>query len=237
MKKTSNKSLMGVVVFALIFAVYNACLFIIAQGFEDHYLCFWTSYIFMMLAFIDIAVVGVVFRTRGYKAKDLYLAFPVTKHLTIYVIAEFIISTVFMLLDESSDSVGWLAIVAQLIVLAVHIVFVVLCFMSTETIREVQQKVKDKTTFIRLLQADAESCADKANDPQVKAAFTKFAEQVRFSDPMSNENLFELEKMIALQISNADTCISMNDYVTAMQCCERASALLVERNKKCYALK
>lgn len=235
MKKTSNKNLMGIVVFALIFAVYNACLFIIAQGFEDHYLSFWASYVFMMLAFIDIAVVAVVFKTRGYKAKDLYLAFPVTKHLTIFVIVELIISSIFMAIDD--NDIGWLAIVLQLIVLTVHIVFVVLCFMSTETIKEVQQKVKDKTTFIRLLQADAETCAAKANDPQVKAAFNKFAEQVRFSDPMSNENLFELEKMIALQISNADTCISMNDYVTAMQCCERASTLLIERNKKCYALK
>ncbi len=235
MKNNSNKSLMGVVVFGLLFLVYNACLFIIAGGFEDHYLSFWSSYVFMILAFIDVALVAVVFKTRGYKAKDIYLAFPVTKHLTIYVIAEFILSIIFMALDEME--IGWLSIVVQLIVLAIHIVFVVLCFMSTETIREVQQKVKDKTTFIRLLQADAESCAAKANDPQVKAAFTRFAEQVRYSDPMSNENLFELEKMIALQISNADTCISMNDYRTAMQCCERASALLIERNKKCYALK
>lgn len=236
MKKTSNKTLMAVVVFSLVFAVYNACLFIIAQGFEGHYTSFWASYIFMIIAFIDVAVVGVVFKTRGYKAKDWYLAFPVSKHLLIYIVAEFIISIIFMALDQSFD-LGWLAIVVQLILLAVHLVFVVLCFMSTETIREVQEKVKDKTTFIRLLQADVESCAYKIQDPELKAKFTKFAEDVRFSDPMSNENLFELEKMIALQISNADTCIMMNDLEGASQCCDRASSLLLERNKKCLALK
>ncbi len=79
--------------------------------------------------------------------------------------------------------------------------------------------------------------AEKTTNAAVKEAFLKLAEQVRYSDPMSNDNLFELEKQITLQVSNADSCITLNDIEGALQCYNRATLLLLERNKKCKALK
>ena len=236
MNKSSNKPLMFGIVFFIILAVYNACLFLIAGGFEGHDILFWSSYIFMTVAFLDIIAIGIAFKTRSYKAKDWYLAFPVTKHATIYFVAELVISSIFMALDQT-DCPAWLSIVVQLLILAVHIIFVVLCFMSKETIVNVQQKVKDKTTFTKLLQADCEVLAQKAEEPALRIALSKLAEQVRYSDPMSNDNLFELEKQITLWVNNIGSCMSVNDFAGAMECCNKASMLLAERNKKCIALK
>ena len=109
--------------------------------------------------------------------------------------------------------------------------------LAQETIVDVQDKVKVATSFIKLLQVDVEMIAEKTTDPNVKEAFLKLAEQVRYSDPMSNENLSELERQIKLQVSNADSCITLNDIDGALQCGNRASLLLIERNKKCKVLK
>ena len=79
--------------------------------------------------------------------------------------------------------------------------------------------------------------AEKSSDPNVKTEFMKFAEDVRFSDPISNENLFELEKEIVFEVNKADSFISVGDSQGALACCQKAKLLLVERNKKTADLK
>lgn len=233
--KLTSKVKMSALVMAIIFVTYNVVLFSIC-GFEDHGATFWISYLFMLLAFATLLFSGYIMMKRGMKIRDWLFGYPILKHCTIYIISEFCFSVLFMLLDNM-DFPWQITLSVQLILLAVHLVFVISCFMAKETIDEIQTKVKDATTYIRLLQADVEMVAEKATDASVKEAFNKLAEQVRYSDPMSNANLFELEKQISQQVSNADSCLTLNDIEGALQCCNRATLLLVERNKKCKALK
>lgn len=222
-------------IFGIIFLVYNVVLFAIA-GFDMHAGPFWISYVFVLAAFGCAAAAGLLLNQRHYVPRDWLFGYPIVKHTTAYIVVELVVSTIFMLLD--STGMSWVApFVIQLIILAVHLVFLISCFLAKDIIEDVETKVKDATTYIRLLQVDVEMVVSKASDPAVKAAFTKLAEDVRFSDPMSNPNLFELEKLIAQQVNNADSCIALNDIEGALQCCNRASLLLLERNKKCKALK
>lgn len=233
--KLTSKVKMIALMLAIGFVTYNVVLFV-ACGFTGHGASFWISYVFMILAFAALTVTGYMLKSRDIQPKDWLLGYPVLKHSTIYIIVELVLSILFMALD-SINSPWWLAFATQMIALAVHSVFIISCFLAQETIVDVQTKVKDATSFIKLLQVDVEMVAEKTTDPAVKDAFKKLAEQVRYSDPMSNENLFELEKQITLQVSNADSCITLNDIDGALQCCNRATLLLTERNKKCKVLK
>lgn len=221
-------------ILAIIFAAYNIALFAIADIWHEG--AFWVSYVFMIIAFGCVAAACVLLNQRQYVPRDWMFGYPIIKHSAIYVAVEFVASTIFMLLD--SQGIYWITpFVVQFIILAVHLVFLISCFLAKDIIEDVETKVKDATTYIRLLQVDVEMVVSKASDPAVKAAFEKLAEEVRFSDPMSNPNLFELEKLIAQQVNNADSCITLNDTEGALQCCNRATLLLEERNKKCKALK
>ena len=111
------------------------------------------------------------------------------------------------------------------------------CFLSKETIGDVHIKVSDKTRFIKLLGVDAQMLVEKCSDTETKRECHKFAEAVRYSDPMSSEALFELEKELALTVSQCDKAIEANDFVTAKDLCAKAILQLTERNKKCKALK
>ena len=86
-------------------------------------------------------------------------------------------------------------------------------FLSKETIDEIHDKVSDKKGFIKLLRADSETIVAKCNDPELKKKLQSFSEEIRYSDPMSN------------------------DVAEANDLCDKAHLLLVERNKKCKALK
>lgn len=229
-KKTKMMAAMGIVAFV----VYNTVFWMLC-GFSDHEATFWISWAFMTVAFIALAVSSALLGQRGLLLRDWLFGYPIVRHSTIYIISEFIASTLFVIFEES---VSWqVAFCVQLILFAVYLVFAISCFLAKATIDEVHTKVSDKTRFIKLLRTDVEMLCEKCDDPRLKSRLLKLAEDVRCSDPMSNESLFELEKELTLTVTQCDQAVTERRYGDAVQLCERAALLLVERNKKCRALK
>ena len=92
-------------------------------------------------------------------------------------------------------------------------------------------KLQKKVFYIRELQADIELLADNESDATVKTALTQLAEKIRFSDPMSNEQLADLENKISIKAAELKTTTSKLEIITEL------NSLLDERNKKCKILK
>ena len=116
-------------------------------------------------------------------------------------------------------------------------VFAISCLLTKQTIDEVEDRIADKTAYIKLLRADAAMLETKTTDPELKALCRRFAEDVRYSDPMSCDALFELEKEISLCVADCSDALAKADGNGARAIIERASVLLRERNAKCKALK
>lgn len=217
------------------FVAYNAVLFALC-GFKGHGGAFWTSYVFMLLGFATLTVSSILMKYKGYQPKDWLLGYPILKHCTIYITIEAIASILFMVLDYWQCP--WaIAFAVQVILLAVHLVFIISCFIAKEMIENVQANVKENTSYFKLLKTDAETVAENAQNPEVKAAFAKLAEQIRYSDYVKAPALEGLEKQISDLINDSNACIVLNDYETALSNCKKAMILLSERNKKCQALK
>ena len=233
--KPASRVKQSIIMGSALFAAYNILLFVIA-GFKGHGASFWASFVFMNLAFASIVLNALLLNKREMQPKDFMFGYPILRHCVILLIIELVLSTVFMLLDTINLAWAW-AFVPQFLVLGIHLVLVVSCYMANDTIQEMDTRIKDATTFTKLLQVDAEMIVDKCSDPKLKAAFQNLAEDIRFSDPMSNPCLFELEKQITLTVSNADFAVNQKDYINAMLLCDQAKLLLTERNKKCKALK
>lgn len=225
---------MFALMFAIGFIAYNVVFFMIG-GFEDHSAVFWVSWTFMLVAFVSIAATGLLLGQKGMLLRDWLFGYPIVKHCTIYVIVELVLSTLFAILD---DIVSWqLAFILQFVVFCVFMIFAISCFLAKNTIEGIKANVGDKTRFIKLLRVDAEMLCEKCTDIEVKKHLQKLAEDIRFSDPMSNDALFELEKEISLAVSECDKAVVAKDYETTLILCNKASSLLAERNKKCIALK
>lgn len=230
----SKKGKMVGAILAIIFVAYHVTLFAIC-GFAGHTSVFWVSWVFMLVAFAAITASCVILGQRGLFLRDWLFGFPIIKHSTVYVIAEFLVSCVFIIFEKSIRT--GLAFGLQFLLLCVYGVCAVSCFLSKETIDDVHTKVSDKTRFIKLLAVDAKMLVEKCSDPETKEECRKLAEQIRYSDPMSSEALFELEKDLALTVSQCDKAIEAKDFVAAKEFCAKAMLQLSERNKKCKALK
>lgn len=239
---TGRKSQLGkfCAITGIAFVAYNlifsaACC---GTGIFTHGVFFWLAYVFMMLTFPVALIEALITRKVSDQPKDWLFGCPVFIHIAVYMVTELLVSTLCMLLDSIVPwGFWWIPFGLQTLLLAVHVIFVISSFIAKDKIKEIDLKVSDATSFIKLLKVDVEVAASKTEDAETKAALMKLAEQVRFSDPISNETLFELEKQIALHVNNADSCIVMGDLAGAKTQCARAAQLLAERNQRCKALK
>lgn len=230
----SKKGKMLAAILAIAFIAYNVTLFTIC-GFTEHTAVFWISWLFMLAAFAAMTVSGVILGKRGLFLRDWLFGFPIVRHSTVYLIAELLASILFILFEDAVRP--GLAFGLQFLLLCIYGVCAVSCFLSKETIDDVHTRVSDKTRFIRLLCVDAEMLVEKCPDPATKEECRRLAEAIRYSDPVSSEALFELEKELSLTVSKCDDAIEAGDFTAARELCARAALQLTERNKKCKALK
>lgn len=235
--KKNNKTILLAAIGGLIVLLYNVVLFVLA-GFAGHGGGFWCSYVFMMVGCITAAA-SLYFFSKSNKQKiDVFLSFPVIRRTAVYLVAEFIISTLFIILDCCKVNVPWaIALVLQVIMLIVYIILVVTCFLSKEVITDNEAKIKQKTFTFKMLNADAQMLVELCTDEEAKKVFAKFAEEIRYSDPVSSEYLVPLEQDIQSNIMNAKIALSEGNIEEALKICNRATLLLRERNMKCKALK
>ena len=236
---TNNKRVVRIIqalgIFFVVLATYNIALFGIAN-FEGHGAAFWISYVFMMVAFFVVLLsVAIVIGTQS-KPKDWLLGYPIFSHCTAYFIVEFISSIAFMILDLLRIPWG-IPIAVQVIVLGVHLVFNISCFITKSTVKNIQESIKQKTVFIESIRVDIEMLAASAKNDEIKAAYEKLAEEARYSDPVSSPMLFDVEQRLAIAVHRAHPFVENNDKLHALSCCNQISLLLSERNKKCKIYK
>ncbi len=232
--KLNKQTSIALIIGGICLTLYNVVLFVIA-GFALHTATFWISYGAMMVAAIACGIALLFFTKKDKTMCDWFLGFPIFKHSVIYIILEFITSTTFILLDWR---VHWaIPFVIQVIFFTVYVILVLSCLFTKTIINDIEKNVKTKTTFIRLLQTDAAMLAEMCNDPVAKKEFALLAEEIRYSDPMSNEILASLEGQIQHYITDAKFLLGDNDIEGALKSCSRARLLLKERNMKCKVLK
>ena len=91
------------------------------------------------------------------------------------------------------------------------------------------------TRFITLFQIDIKTLSDRTKDERVQEKLAKLAEAVRYSDPLSIEQVREIEENMAKIFNEMNTMIREgNNNVGEM--IDEMEILLAERYAKCKAL-
>ena len=100
-----------------------------------------------------------------------------------------------------------------------------------DEIKRVEVKVQKKVFYIRELQTEVELLAAAETDVDIKTALAQLAEKIRFSDPMSNEQLADLENKISAKVLELKTAANKKEVIAEI------TLLLDERNRECKFLK
>ena len=104
-----------------------------------------------------------------------------------------------------------------------------LCFIGGQ---ETEGKIQAKTSFIKSLKADVDILLSKETDSEVRDALRKLSDEIRFSDPMSNNALDNIEAEISDKLISVSAAGENKKNVIS-----EISGLIKQRNIKCKALK
>ena len=220
-----KNGVMAYAVLAISFALFNVIAFAVPTAKTA---TFWVAYVFTAVAFASqIAIWKFAFKGTD-TLKSKFLGIPLISVGITYLIVQIIAFAIFMALPLTAS---WIAIVVCALILGISAI----CLIGTETGREeinrVEEKVKKKVFYIKSLQVDIEMLASAERDADTKAALTKLAEKIRFSDPVSNEVLANLEAEITAKVKELKTAENKAEIITVLD------SLVAERNKKVKLLK
>lgn len=214
-----NKNL-GYAVLGILFVLISVIIFVIPT---EKTAAFWIAYVFAAIAFV--AQISIWKKALGKEdtLKSKFLGLPVVHIGIVYLIIQVVALAVFTAVPTLP---AWSAIVACAVILGVSAVCMIVGEVGRNEIERVEAKVQKKVSFIKELQAEVELLAEVETDTTTKAALHQLAEKIRFSDPMSNETLAEIESAITEKVAELK---STSDKIAVIQ---ELNSLLAERNKK-----
>lgn len=216
------------VIWAILLALFNVISFVSVGWAETpkYTPSFWIGYIFITIAFIG-QLICTYFALKDNDIKKTFYNVSLISTSYIGLILSFVFGGLCMII---SPLPYWIGIILCAIVLGLNAIAVVKASAAIDIVGEIDEKVKERTFFIKSLTVDAENLISRAKSEAVKAECKKVYEAIRYSDPMSNNALSEIEESIMLRFAEFSNS-------PATETAEELLALLAERNKKCKLLK
>ena len=125
-----------------------------------------------------------------------------------------------------------LVVVLQIILLAAYLVISILALMAKTFVSDIDKTIKKNVQSIRNLTSDVEVAAEACEDPVVKKALMDLSEDIRYSDPMTNEVVATLDVQIESNVMEIKSAVYDGKYDLAAALIKKGKLYISERNKK-----
>lgn len=227
MKKTFNYY---AIVWTICFALFNVIAFIIPETFGNS---FWTGYIFIALAFIGQLICSyVAFKTET--IKKLFYNVPIISISYTGLVAMIVAGGLTM---SISGLLYWVGIIVCLLVLGITSILVISANFTAQTVSDIDAKVIGKTAFINELTIEVQNLVSRVNTPELKNECRKVYDELRYSDPISDVHLYDIEKSIKQEYDKLNEIIKSGNLKEAELSVQKLIILIGERNSKCKLYK
>lgn len=218
------------VILGAVLVVYNVIVFVVPFPKNP---VFFLSWLFTLAA---IGAQGYVVRTafyRGEGVRSKFYGWPIAKIGLAYLAVQLALGLAFMALGLAVSVPVWLPLVLYVVLLGVSAAgFVAADAVRDEVVRQDVKLVKD-TSFMHSLQAKAASLPGLTQDAQLARLLEQFAEELRYSDPVSGEALRDAEAELAARTGELQRAVADGDKEAALALERKARAALSERNRLC----
>lgn len=215
-------------IWAILFILFNLIVFALPVRYNDWYKfggAFWSGYVCITISFAVQILVSYASLKETDKTKLLYKIPLVQKSFTALIIM-IILGSVCMFYPDLNM---WIGAIVGIALLAVEAITLINADKVVKDVAGVEEKVKTNTNFIKNITVEAQTIMNNATD-ETKDAYKKVHEALRYSDPMSNELLKDVEDKISIKFNELK-----NNFDTDKA--DELVNLITERNNKCKELK
>ena len=219
-------------IWAICFATFNIIAFARPTFINIFTGSFWIGYLFIDIAFAGQLCCSYI----AFKDENLQKTF-----YNVSLILVSYIALVSMLIAGSLCMVipffpVWLSVVICVLVASISAsIILVTCFVIN-VVSGIDNEIKTKTFAIKTLTADAEHLLSVAQSFELKKECEKVYENLRYSDPVSNDALSAIESQITVRFKEFENAICENSE-KATSLGEELIILIEDRNTKCKLLK
>ena len=224
------------IVWAICLAVFNVITFVTPNeigGVSKFSGSFWVGYIFITIAFLgQLACAFVAFKAEN--LKKFFYNIPLISISYGGLITMLIIGSIFMAIPVFPE---WIAIIVCVIILAFNAIAIIKATAAADIVSSIDEKIKAQTFFIKSLSVDAQSLMTSAKSDELRAEAKKVYEAIRYSDPMANAALSDLDAQIEKQFNAFSDAVKADDAELAKETADELLEMVERRNQKCKLLK
>lgn len=216
------------IVLAVVLAVYNVLAF--AIPFQKNAV-FVMSYLFSMIAILaQIYVIRTAF-LKGKDVKSKFYGFPIAKLGVFYLAAQLILGFVFMALSFLVPV--WLPLILYVILLGAAAVGMIAAEAARDKVTQLETQLVKDTSRMRRMQAKSRELADGSSTPETKKVLTQLAEEFRYSDPVSDDTLTEIEVKLEDCLERLSQAAARQNTAQVLALVQETGKALAERNRLC----
>ena len=232
-KKIASSAL---IIYAIIAALINLVIFAVFRPGQletgDMKLVFWFSYGFIMLAFVwqiitiatgrfDSGIATVFFGISLISVSWFYLIVTAVLSLAFMALVSFVVAVPFMLM-----------LALECIVLGLYAIAFIASLAHRDVVLEMDKTIKKNVFSIRSLVTDVECLAEAVEDSQLKSKLLRLAEDIRYSDPMTNDTVAELDTQMKDAVAELEVYVREQDLSNAEAKLRQAQLIISKRNKR-----
>ncbi len=127
----------------------------------------------------------------------------------------------------------WLPLVLYVILMGAALIGLITTEGVREEVERQERKLVKDVSRMRKFQALAKMLAGEGQIPEAKEPLRELAEAFRYSDPVSNEALREIEDTLADDLAHLQDAVALLEKEKALEMCRKTKRDLEERNQLC----
>ena len=220
-------------IWAVSLIVFNFAAFICCAKVNMITGSFWIGYIFIVLAFIgQLAAIYIAFKAEN--AQKMFYNMSLFTISCISLAAMLMFGVMCMVIPLFPL---WLGASLCIIITGISTVINMTAYCAAKTAASMDNEINAKTYTIKTLTSQAEHLMASAKSDEIKSACKKAYEALRYSDPMSNTALSELNEQLQCQFKAFEDAVFSEDFELLSSVLCDLLDLIDKRNKKCKLLK
>lgn len=220
------------IVLTILLIIYHLFVFVIPF---EHNGIFWLSYGFTFGAFVVATVAFLIAFRSGKSVASKFYGFPIAKVGVFYLAIQIVMCFIFMSLSQYAPV--WLGVLVYAIALGAAIIGLVAVDTVRDHIETQDTKHKANVSVMRSTQSKVNQMVAQCYNSESASIVKAFAEELKYSDPVSSPALIEVETDLCAIINELQQAVVDGDDFSIKQLCNKAAATLSERNRLCKLYK
>ena len=223
------------IIYLIVLLIYNVLFWVIPF---KHDSIFIGAYVLGTVAILAQVAVLFLANSGATSLKKKVYAFPIIRMGIIYLVVQLIISVAFAITTTFVEGIPtWIIYVISAVILGIFTIFTLLTDTARDEIVKIEDEEERNTVQVKTFRINIDRILRRANDAELLKKLNKLSDIARYSDPVSSEELVEIEEEITEKITEIEYALRINNIESAKFLTEQAINLFEDRNDMCKTYK